>query len=114
MEKRWIKDYDRDEFEWGGIMRLVEGVVLHVLDQISITKKWTNKDISMRTLLAKKKTLKELREWMRGWQWSIWVNIYAEHNRYNNHQIKRKFELIRKKSVRIVNKRIHEKESGKI
>lgn len=109
MARRYIKKEDREEMGYEGVMRLVEGIVLHVLDAVSISNKWYPRDISMGTLLIKKQKLNEMRIWMRGWQWSIWVNLYAQHNRYSSHLIKRRFESIRKKSIHYVNKRIYEK-----
>ena len=109
MARRGLKKIDKEDVEYEGIMRLVEGIMLHVLDSVSISGKWLLKDISMKTLLAKKQTINEMREWMKGEQWAIWVGIYSEHNKYNNHIIKRKFELIRKESIKYVHQRIKAK-----
>ena len=108
MAKR-ISQYDRDDIQWDGVMRLIEGILKHILDNVSITPKWGNRDISMITLLAKRDKLLELGRWMRGWQWSIWVNIFAEDNGFNSKTIKRRFEAIRKKSIQHVNQRIMKK-----
>lgn len=105
-----INELNQDDIEFEGVMRLIEGIVLHVYDKIAISNKWVNKDIGMKTLLTKKKTLKELGKWMKTWQWDVWVNLFSEHNRYNPKSIKKKFEAIRKKSVSHVNKRIKEKQ----
>lgn len=106
---RRIKKEDREEFEFEGIMRLVDGIMLHILDSVSISGKWLLKDISMKTLVAKRKTLRNMGKWMKTWQWDVWINIYSQHNSYDNHLIKRRFELIRKESVTYVNQRIEDK-----
>ena len=90
MDKRRIAKYDKEEIEFEGLMRLVAGIVLHILDKVSVSNKWKNKDISMKTLLAKKETLEEMRKWMNAWQWGIWVGIYAEYNNFNSKMIKKR------------------------
>lgn len=109
MSRRYIKKEDRDEVEFEGIMRLVDGIMLHILDNVAISGKWLLKDIGMKTLLSKKKILGEMRDWMRTWQWDVWLNIYCQHNNYDNHLVKRRFELIRKESTKYVNNRIKNK-----
>ena len=106
--KRMTKE-DREEMKYEGVMRLVSGVMLHILDMVSISGKWTNKDIRIITLLEKRRILFNMRRWMKGWQWSIWVNIYAEYNRYSSGMIKKRFHSIREDSIKEVKKRIHEK-----
>ena len=46
--KRMTKE-DREEMKYEGVMRLVSGIILHVLDMVSISGKWTNKDIRITT-----------------------------------------------------------------
>lgn len=107
MAKR-VNQQDIEEIQWDATMELVGGIVLHVLDKVSISGKWHNRNIGIDTLLAKRKTLQEMQKWMKTWQWNIWVNIYSQHNKYNGNVIKKRFESIRKKSYSYVSKKIKE------
>lgn len=116
MARKHLDKTDIEELQFYSRMKLVEGIVLHILDSVSISRKWKNKNISMKVLLAKKHTLQEMHKWMKTWQWSIWVNIYSEYFEHNNKLIKKKFENIRRRSISEVNKRInkYEKQEEKI
>jgi len=103
-----IKEEDRENYEYDGIMYLIEGIMLHILDAISISGKWPPRHIGTKTLLAKEELLEYYKEWMKGWQWPIWVSIYAQHNGYQPNMIKKKFNTMRNKSLRYVKKRIKE------
>lgn len=105
-----LSDQDREDMEWGGILRLIEGILLHVLDMVSISGKWKKRKISMKTLLLKLHTLKETGKWMKTWQWSVWVNIHSIFNNGDSRFIKKRFENIRRKSIKEVKRRIHEQE----
>ena len=104
-----ISKYDKEEIQFEARMRLIEGIIKQVLDEVSISNKWKNKDISLVTLLHKRKILRKTGQWMKTWQWRIWVNIWSEHNGHNNKEVIRRMESIRKRSVKHVNARIYEK-----
>lgn len=110
MAKKKLTNEELFDIQYAGCMNLIEGIVLHVLDSITISGKWYPRDIGMETLLAKKDKLNEMCRWLKGTQWDTWVQIYAEYNHFNHRFIKRRFELIRKKSIKYVNKRIREKD----
>lgn len=112
MAHKRVNKEDKDEIQFEAYMRLVEGVVLHVLDSIAISEKWINKDISMETLLLKKSKIKEMREWLKGWQWETWLNIYAQHKKIGMSLIHRKFIRILNKSNKYVNERIKIKKAS--
>lgn len=111
MARKGIKKEDREDLEWEGLMRLIEGIVLHVLDVVSISGKWYPRHISMHTLLAKKNSIRDMQKWMRGWQWDTWLNIYTDSNNYSSNLIKKKFNNISRASIRYINQRIHEEEA---
>ena len=100
---------DQEDIEFDGIMRLVEGIILGVLDQISISGKWYPRDISLITLESKRQKLEEMRIWFKDDKWTIWLDIYCEYHGYNQRHIKHNFEQIRRKSVKYVNSRIKAK-----
>ena len=106
MSRRRIKKEDKEDVEWEGIQRLVEGIVLHVLDSVAISGKWYPRDIGMKTLLEKRKKLREMGKWMKGWQWDVWVSMYCENKNFVPNIVKKRFEAIRKESTKYVNKRI--------
>ena len=81
-------------------------IILLVLDHVSISGKWKNKDISLVTLRKKRILLKEMLKWFRDIKWDIWLSIYCNYFTRNKNHIKRNFERIRKKSVTEVNRRI--------
>ena len=108
-----LTEQDREDIQFEGLMRLVEGIILGVLDQVSISGKWYPRDIGFITLEKKRQTLEDLRVWFKNEQWDIWLNIYCEHHNYSARNIKRNFEKIRRNSVRYVNKKLKEKLNNK-
>jgi hypothetical protein len=98
-----------EDIQIEGIHRLVDGLVLGILDKISISGKWYNRDISLKTLLQKKDILNEMKEWFKDPKWRIWVSIYCDFNNVNEGVIYDNFSKIRRKSVRYVNKLIRAK-----
>jgi len=106
MKSEHDKIKDKEELRFEGLMRLVEGIILNVLDQCLISGKWENRDISLEALNKKRRILRGMLKWFRDPKWDIWLNIYCKWNGYNKRHIKKNFEKIRKKSVTYVNKRI--------
>lgn len=105
-----LTEKEKEDVKWQAMMRLVETIILQVLDEVSISGKWYNrKNISSETLLKKKRALYEIGKWTKTKQWDTWISIYTEYVDTNRKNIKTKFEKIRKKSQRYVNKRIKEK-----
>jgi len=100
---------DEEEIQWHGMMALVEGIILQVLDNISISGKWYPRDISMKRLIEKRRLLRNMLKWFRDDKWQIWLSLYCNHKGYSDTVIRRNFEKIRKKSVKYVNKRIKKK-----
>lgn len=92
-----------------GIMRLIEGILLEVLDKCSISGKWYPRDISLKTLEEKKRILQEMNRWLKGDKWPIWTDIYCDYYVRNQRTIHKNYLRIRNKSIRYVNKRIKEK-----
>lgn len=95
------KDYNYD-----GIMRLVGGILLLILDHISISGKWYPRKLSMKVLQEKRAKLEEMRLWFKTPAWSIWLNLYCDYHGRNERTIRKNFEQIRRQSVKYVNKRI--------
>ena len=94
----------KDAIEFNALMKLIEGIVLLVLDHVSISGKWyPRENISMETLLKKKGLLTDMGKWMKTEDWNIWTGIYSEYSKANRYYIKRKFEKIRKESMKYVN-----------
>lgn len=104
-----LTEQDKEEIKFEGLMRLVEGIVLQILDRISISGKWHNRDISIISLVKKKEVLDDMRVWFKGYKWDIWLNIYCEYHSRNSRTIKKNFKKIRLQSVRYVNARIKKK-----
>ena len=97
----------KDAIEFESLMKLIEGIVLLVLDHVSISGKWyPRENISMETLLKKKGLLTDMGKWMKTEDWNIWTGIYSEYSKANRYYIKKKFEKIRKESMKYVNTRI--------
>ena len=106
---RRTTEREKEEIKWQATMRLVEAIILQVLDEVSISGKWYNRyNISMMTLNKKKEALYEIGKWMKTKQWDTWCSIYTEYVDTNRTNIKRQFEKTRKKSQRYVTKRIKE------
>lgn len=99
----------RAEFHWDSILRMVEGLILGVLDKVSISGKWYKRDIRLETLIAKRRLLRRMKGEMLSKNWDIWLDLYCEHFSRNKYGIKKNFEAIRKKSVKYVNCRIASK-----
>lgn len=97
------------ELDFDGVMRLIEGILLEVLDKSSISGKWYPRDISLKTLKQKKATLHEMYSWLRSDKWDIWLGIYCDHFTRNSRTIKKNYLKIRRKSMIYVNKRIKTK-----
>lgn len=100
---------DKNEYNYEGLMLLVEAIILGVLDNILISGKWVNRDISLLTLVKKKRILFDMKKWFNDDKWDIWLSIYCEYKKYNKKQIKDNFEAIRKRSTKYVNKKIKHK-----
>jgi len=100
---------DKDEIEYQGCIRLIEGIILRVLDDISISGKWYNRDLSLNILKKKRTILRQMLKWFRHQNWDILLDIYCNYIGINKKNIKKKFERIRKESVRYTNIRIKEK-----
>lgn len=111
-KKNKLTEQDKEDIKFGGVMRLVEGIILQILDNVSISGKWYPKDIGMDTLMSKKALLKEMNAWLKDWHWDVWVSIYCWHYGYNKRTIKKNFENIRRQSVKYVNKRIKDKKAS--
>lgn len=92
-----------------GIIRLIEGILLEVLDKCSISGKWYPRDISLKTLKSKRATLKEMYKWLNDDKWQIWLGVYCEHFGRNHRTINKNYLRIRKKSIIYVNNRIKQK-----
>lgn len=97
------------EYQWDGIMRLIQGIVLLIYDKVAISGKWKNKDISDKALGKKLLVLEEMRIWLKSRKWRIWLSIYCEHYGGNSRTITKNFEKIRRSSVRHVKRRIRER-----
>lgn len=93
---------------YGGYMRLVEGIVLQVLDSISISGKWDDRNLSIITLKGKRKKLREMKQWLSDKRWDVWLDIYTDYYGYKKISIKKNFHKVRGKSVTTVNKLIKE------
>lgn len=104
-----LTEQDREDIRWEGLMRLVEDIILGVLDTVLISGKWTNRNIGLVALEKKRQKLEEMRLWFKDYKWSIWLSIYCDHNGYNKRHVKLNFEKIRRNSVKNVNKRIKDK-----
>jgi hypothetical protein len=100
---------DKEDIQFDGYMRLIEGIVLSILDNVSISGKWLKKDIALVSLEKKRRVLEEMKLWFKDDKWDIWLNIYCEYHGYNERHIKKNFEKIRRNSVRYVNRRIKNK-----
>lgn len=110
-----MKDYVNDELssqtQYDGLKRIVKAIVFQILDYISISKKWDNRNVSLKTLLDKKSKLRDMNKWLVDWRWDIWLRIYTEHYGGEIKIIKKNFIKIRKKSIKEVNRRIKQYET---
>ena len=102
-----------EEIQMEAMYRLIEAILLGVLDNVSITGKWKNRDISMTTLMKKKEKLLEMKDYLETEGWRIWLGIYCEYFHRSQLKIDRNFKKICRKSLYHVNKRIREKINNK-
>lgn len=106
-----LNELDREQLRWESLMRLIEGIMLLVLDHVSISGKWyVRKNISMKVLREKESLLLELEGWMKEENWNTWAHVYGEYSNADYKYIKKNFEKIRKKSLKYVKKRIEKGE----
>jgi hypothetical protein len=101
--------YFKTELQTEGIFRLIEAILLQVLDKVLVSGKWTKRDISLATLEKKLETLKEMEVYLKSDNWDIWVRVYSDYYKTVPHNIKRNFEKLRKKSEKLVRERIKSK-----
>jgi len=109
MKKRKLTQVDKEDLQYHGLMRLVGGIILQVLDNCLISGKWYPRDLSMDVLKKKRKLLKEMLVWFKDPKWDIWLNIYCGWTGFDKRMIKKNFRKIRRQSEIYTNKRIKEK-----
>lgn len=100
----------QEELEIEAMYRLIDGILLNVLDMISISRKWDHRKIGLSTLHKKKSLLIEFREYFKTVGWSTWLGIYCEYFVKNKYSMKKRFENIRLTSMKEVNRRLREYE----
>ena len=106
--KHYVNNEELFQIQYEGLMRLVKAIVFQILDYVSISKKWNNKDVSLKTLLNKKKRLQNEFRYLNSEKFIIILTIFCERFGGEIKVIKRNFLKIRLKSIKIVNKKIYE------
>ncbi len=96
------EDKELDNFD--GYIRLIEGMLLGVLDQISISGKWANREITRSMIDRKRAMITIIKAWFKEEGSDIWIGIYAKETGISAKQIKNSFKRVVRRSVRYLNK----------
>lgn len=108
MQKKIDKEFDN----FDGYVRLIEGILLGVLDQISISGKWANR-VKTRSMIDRKRAMIDnVKKWLKEEGSDIWIGIYARESGISAKQIKNSFKRVIRRSVKYLN--IEEKKLPKI
>lgn len=86
-----------------GYMRLVEAVVLHALETLTVPKNW-KVGISARTLGRKEKDVKKIAEWLKTDNANSWFYYYEIANGMDSDRTKRRFKTVLRQSKRRLKK----------